>query len=1097
MATPTQEYPPWLTPVPETIYDQDGVPISTSTTILYLPLTYYGPSIPLGPEWTYGGLTPPTLTSTVIVSTIVTPSASTSTATPLTISTAPSSFVTPSSSISTTSTATPSSRHTPLSHSQLIGVIVGAVIGAFVIFLALFVCFLLIKNRRHDQRVHFGNVRSIDPDYIVVDSDARPPGDGSPRHSGEEKDSLLQAHREVADPGSTPRYQKTAQRGVPTDQPVAGPSTQPTLQAPVELGVRPGAPRAPAPPADTHSSGNSRGSGSSTEMSSLGSVIYNSRLSALSPLVEEQREMRRAAAAARFRGPIISPQEQRRVEEETRSESNAKQRDSEGESELTPLPPPPRSIDPENAPPRLVSQSSSSSNSPQVRTALIPHFHHNFKAHDSYGSSKRSSSPTDPEDVALLTARRVKPLDWGVRASPYYYSPLSERQNINNNSSGGIISSITNGLSWFKNLDALPGSLNRRSGPPKNFKSSDGDVEASKALLSPTISDLSESRSSSPEQQMQQVTESTLPVARPYPYVGVNPDSRPLSSGSGRSGQSSAPTTTYHDAYSTLPNTPNLTPLPRAVTPVPGSLGGQPSRESNWRLPSPLSAGISAASLKAESEQVLGTLAEFGGKNIDALPAYDENDTIAREHARELGARNARVDVLDLPAPSALSNFRNAATSGAMPLVALASTSTALSNTNTLTSASAPTLLAQREGTLSTSTSESFVKDTASSTVGESKGDTNNGGPAVETTSNIVHVAHTGTEAFTVKEAKSWSQGSAAGNDTIQNGRATTYYNTSTFPHFNSRETNRTNMTGTTLATIGEDTSVTSITIDLLEDEPPLPGEGWRSLASVAGGESATAVLDGVNRRFTLGAPMPMPRRQAQQDVMLAEIGSLQSMHSHHSPTASNHSTGSMPVSKRDVSGSLDSRSSRPSAQHSLTHSGSISSLEGRRRYPSSSLRYSVYSAHSGREGSTSNGGGISPALSAFGNRIKRQGSEDGMHMPRNLTPLSEQLAVESDSSYYTAPDATSGRSTSGMQDTFHSRMTAQTAGTATGSGVTAPMEVEEDVVDAAQAAMASGIHDQEFGILGPRSQMSDVDGSLGLSSAPWAGGLDQNWSPL
>ena len=206
-------------------------------------------------------------------------------------------------------------------------------------------------------------------------------------------------------------------------------------------------------------------------------------------------------------------------------------------------------------------------------------------------------------------------------------------------------------------------------------------------------------------------------------------------------------------------------------------------------------------------------------------------------------------------------------------------------------------------------------------------------------------------------------------------------------------------------------------------------------------------------------------------------------MRSHLSPSASNRSTGSAPASRRDVSGSLGSRSSRPSAQHSLAHSGSVSSLEGRRRYPSS-LRYSVYS---GREGSssTSNGGGISPALSAFGNRIRRQGSEDGMPMPRNLTPLSEQYAVESGSSYFTAPDTMSGRSSNGMHDTLGTSRSAQTAGTAL-------MEVEEDVVDAARAAMGS-----EFGLLSPRSQTSDLDGSLGLSSAPWAAGLDQNWTPL
>jgi hypothetical protein len=68
------------------------------------------------------------------------------------------------------------------------------VIGALVIILALFVCFLLIKNRRREKHAASRrNVLSIDQDYVVVD-DTHVPGDGSPRHSGEERDSLLQAH---------------------------------------------------------------------------------------------------------------------------------------------------------------------------------------------------------------------------------------------------------------------------------------------------------------------------------------------------------------------------------------------------------------------------------------------------------------------------------------------------------------------------------------------------------------------------------------------------------------------------------------------------------------------------------------------------------------------------------------------------------------------------------------------------------------------------------------------------------------------------------------------------------------------------------------
>lgn len=45
MAAPTQELPPWLSFVTTTITDAGGNPLATSTTLQYLPLTYYGPSV--------------------------------------------------------------------------------------------------------------------------------------------------------------------------------------------------------------------------------------------------------------------------------------------------------------------------------------------------------------------------------------------------------------------------------------------------------------------------------------------------------------------------------------------------------------------------------------------------------------------------------------------------------------------------------------------------------------------------------------------------------------------------------------------------------------------------------------------------------------------------------------------------------------------------------------------------------------------------------------------------------------------------------------------------------------------------------------------
>ncbi|KAJ3491655.1 hypothetical protein NLJ89_g11317 [Agrocybe chaxingu] len=44
MAQPTQVYPPWLAPSAVVITDAAGAPVTTSTTILYLPPTYFGPN---------------------------------------------------------------------------------------------------------------------------------------------------------------------------------------------------------------------------------------------------------------------------------------------------------------------------------------------------------------------------------------------------------------------------------------------------------------------------------------------------------------------------------------------------------------------------------------------------------------------------------------------------------------------------------------------------------------------------------------------------------------------------------------------------------------------------------------------------------------------------------------------------------------------------------------------------------------------------------------------------------------------------------------------------------------------------------------------
>ncbi|KAI6037723.1 hypothetical protein EDC04DRAFT_2570841 [Pisolithus marmoratus] len=204
----TQQLPSWMTLSITTITNSEGIPVTTSTTTLQLPLTYYGPSIPLGTDgaWTWGGLYPPS-SSPPIASPTVTPTSSIatplpSTATPLPSSTATPSPVTPTFTTPTavSTTASPSSTTQPsaastLSKGALIGIIFGA-IAAFVLLLLLLVCVIRWRARRrrngyrstpiwtHWEIIHPAGPRSTDGD--------RPAGVGSPRGSGDEVDSFLQ-----------------------------------------------------------------------------------------------------------------------------------------------------------------------------------------------------------------------------------------------------------------------------------------------------------------------------------------------------------------------------------------------------------------------------------------------------------------------------------------------------------------------------------------------------------------------------------------------------------------------------------------------------------------------------------------------------------------------------------------------------------------------------------------------------------------------------------------------------------------------------------------------------------------------------------------
>ncbi|KAH9010087.1 hypothetical protein EDB83DRAFT_2530929 [Lactarius deliciosus] len=285
MTAPTQELPAWLSLSTSLATNAAGQPTATFTTLVYLPLTYYGPSIPLGTDgvWVYGGSTSPTPSSSTSSppssvssltfptpatpsSTLAAPSSTSavpSTATPSTI-TLPSPSTTITTVPTSTSSSTPpssTSSSAPVgnlsSHSNRTGVIVGSVLGSVLgslLLLFLLICFLRKRQRSQQQRNrhtdppvgqvmwmwHDVHRNDYDPD-ADIDAQLRSPGEeGSPMVSGDERDAFL---RRSGDPPDDSR------NGEPTARLVDAPrSSQDSSGRPIGIALAAGAGAAMAQP---------------------------------------------------------------------------------------------------------------------------------------------------------------------------------------------------------------------------------------------------------------------------------------------------------------------------------------------------------------------------------------------------------------------------------------------------------------------------------------------------------------------------------------------------------------------------------------------------------------------------------------------------------------------------------------------------------------------------------------------------------------------------------------------------------------------------------------------------------------------------------
>ncbi|KJA25097.1 hypothetical protein HYPSUDRAFT_438748 [Hypholoma sublateritium FD-334 SS-4] len=658
MAQPTQQFPPWLSPSAFIVTDAAGDPIATETTIEYIAPTYFGPSIPLGTLYSFGGtsepatvilpvptpqttttIAPPSTTATPSITTSITTNATPTTSVPSTAittstvtSATPTSSVTISSSTSVSSSASsntilsstltsasstssssviPSSTPTGgaagpaamagLTKGQLVGVIVASILGLIFLFVLALFLYLWCRGRRNRRNYNTFS-QGIDDDYYFVPEGAgRVPGEGSPRHSGEEQDTFLQ--QSTAGGGSSTAGPSTMGLGGDAVPAIAagGIGAAAMTQVPSsQSATRPPVSRVPVPAA-TAGSHSSASTGSNA--SGFGVLLDRPSLGVQLPSMEEREES--GAGSSR----PLSDIDMRRI---ARESVLPDEYDQYVDEEYTGA----YAYSGDSVPPRLVGTAG-------VTTPLLSGDEHMPLTSAPSLARDLGHQPSLEENATLLTARRVKVEDLGPRMSPNP-SPASAGP-----SSAGLLGALGLGglanlgrLSWFNK------STSRHSISEPDFTIEpflEKDLETGRQLLSPT--------------DATRHVDSFGNRAR-----GVGPDGiRPASGLSARSGASGA--TLYLDAESSIPGTPSIAHLPRAVTPAgAGSAQAQHSVPEHAWLASPLgtSGQLSGMSSPPGYEQPLGASGATSPMQSPTGTSFDHT---------------LPTDILDMPAPAALNHF--------------------------------------------------------------------------------------------------------------------------------------------------------------------------------------------------------------------------------------------------------------------------------------------------------------------------------------------------------------------------------------------------------------------------------------------------------
>ena len=411
-----------------------------------------------------------------------------------------------------------------------------------------------------------------DRDYYVLSpsdvegynpEDHRAPGEGSPRHSGDEASPFLRQSR-----AGGPSLAETSAAGAATSASMS--------QEPTEMGVSHATPR--APPVTTTTSHSSGSQSSNSHASGFGVLIDrpNQGLGYLPSMPEHPQGS----------GSPLSAADLHRLDQENENDDSDLYQDGEYSGAYA------YATDSLLVPPRLLNPDHSPIN------AEFPSHISDLSEAEVLTAKRRTMSSL----IGSKTTPEIPDLpDFGGEPSPR---------------KSGLLGAIGLGLSGLTNLG-------RRSW----FKSSEFHRQSPDFTIEPFAE-------KDPEMDVGMLSPDSIVDSRGR-RVGTGPDgARPISSSSVRTGTSGG--TIYHDVQSSVPSTPLLPPLPRAVTPASASapaVGNQPATERPW-LPSPLS----------------GLPAYTDEDNADSLPNADHLDL-------GLNFDPNSADILDIPAPAALPHF--------------------------------------------------------------------------------------------------------------------------------------------------------------------------------------------------------------------------------------------------------------------------------------------------------------------------------------------------------------------------------------------------------------------------------------------------------